>query len=552
MQFYPRLFKHSKLIYIDNKVDNTHVSKHAFESNEEQFYPSLLESIRNKSVRRINEAAMPVAKQNWLNLYNDNMGQTEFVNPKSFEILRLNFGPNDGTAEDNINKFLQTYAKIDKDAYTIEVIPKKMVDKDVKREISGQFTAYKILFTRNTTDVFKNNYSSGDFLIFTNKSFLDIKSGEAAVIGKKELTPDKLGLPAQSYSNPKALLEKINNYIENHTKYPENYKKFILMSSKLIVDNLDNKSKFNSFYEYTKVTTPIEYKIMPDLFTGIDQTSLNNIQNDYGEVLGAFMFFNILKNPGVGLKYPTASNERLVDFYFDNYKISSKGGKGATPSGDTMINFINNSYKNDELTFDTEHEIEFYENVIEPWTNPEKLDSRSTIYNKLITLASVNLAKNNDSGFSYFIKSSKASTPLISRDVILSFMDNLVDDKEQFESFMSMFIRKTQFSSSKFDMEFYRSDYITKRDTDNGDRIGIILYPIMVELSKYLTKNYADTLTKYAQKVTDIKQVYLDVSIKRGLFSFRTQSFSSAAFEFEQKGSINNPFNANIGIKIKH
>lgn len=130
-------------------------------------------------------------------------------------------------------------------------------------------------------------------------------------------------------------------------------------------------------------------------------------------------------------------------------------------------------------------------------------------------------------------------------------MDNLVDDQEKFESFMSTFIRKTQFSSSKFNMEFYRSDYIAKRDVNNGDRVGLIVYPIMVELTKYLTKNYADTLTKYAQKVADIKQLYLDISIKRGLFSFRTQPFSSAAFEFEQKGSINNPFNANIGIKIK-
>jgi hypothetical protein len=58
-------------------------------------------------------------------------------------------------------------------------------------------------------------------------------------------------------------------------------------------------------------------------------------------------------------------------------------------------------------------------------------------------------------------------------------------------------------------------------------------------------------LTKYAQMVTTIKQLYLKISLKDSLYSFITQPFSTATFAFEQKGSINNPFNANLGIGIK-
>jgi len=507
------------------------------ESKQEDFYPKL------------NEYRISKAKQKWINLYVKSIGSTDYVSPKIFETLRANFGPNDETAENRINTFLQNHAKIAPDTYKIEVVHKGTFDNDVKNYISGEFEAYKAIFIKPTTDIFNNNYNIGESLIITNRMKTSAKTGEIGIIGKKDLTPNKMKLNLNTYSDPIKLLEKVKSYIYT-TQYPENYKKFILNSSEEIIKNKSNMNKFKDFEEYNKVSTPIIYNIPTSLFKGIDQISINNIQNDYGEVLGALMFFNILKNAGKGLRYPSISNQKLIDFYFDDYKISSKGKIGGTPSGDTIIKLINDAYENKEIFFD-KNDIDFYNNVINPWVNPEKLDKKSNIYNVVMTLAKLHLGIDKNSGYSYLLSNMNIFNKSPNRDAILLFMDKLVNDNDKFNTFMLKFIRKTKFFAVKFNIENYKKDYIQKRDAGNNDRLGLIFYPIVVELVKSLNENYADILTAYTQKATDIKQVYLNVSVKSGLFIFKTQSFTSSSFIFEQKGSINNPFNANIGIKMK-
>ena len=55
-------------------------------------------------------------------------------------------------------------------------------------------------------------------------------------------------------------------------------------------------------------------------------------------------------------------------------------------------------------------------------------------------------------------------------------------------------------------------------------------------------KNITKQLTQYSQLVTDVKQLYLDVLVKKGLFQFKTVPFSKATFVFEQKGSMSQSF----------
>ena len=67
------------------------------------------------------------------------------------------------------------------------------------------------------------------------------------------------------------------------------------------------------------------------------------------------------------------------------------------------------------------------------------------------------------------------------------------------------------------------------------NKVGIIFYPIMVETTKILNNKYATQLTKFSQMVTDVKQLYLDVIVKKGIFQFKTVPFKTATFLFEQK-----------------
>ena len=326
---------------------------------------------------------------------------------------------------------------------------------------------------------------------------------------------------------------------------PDNYKEFILQSTREVMDS-SNSGKFTDFKQYATAPTQIlNYKITESLFDGIDQLSIQNFQNDYGEILGGFMLFNLLKDTGKGIRYPQNSNEKLVDFYFDNYAISSKAGRGGTPSGDTIIQRISSMYLDDKLDFSTIQEQDFYNYVIKVWTNPTKL-ARSGIYNTVMNLCNVNIVDKANSGYWYLIAESKLQPNLLTQDSVVSFLDELHLDEGKFKEFLTTLWTRAGMAWNDKKLNAAYDGYIAL----GKNRVGIVFYPLMVEATKILNEKYTEELTQYSQLVTDVKQLYLDVLVKKGLFQFKTVPFSKATFVFEQKGSMSNPFNANMGIRI--
>ena len=452
------------------------------------------------------------------------------------EVLRAGFGPNDGTAETNIDKFLLK-SGLKRKHYEIEMLPIGV--------ISADYNAYKINITKATSNRLRQNYVPSEFFIITNRFKISKKTGEAAVIKPKDLTPDKMGLPVREYKDSSALLSAVSQFIES-TKYPENFKNFILESTREVISNSKNGGKFKDFDQYANAPTQqLIYSISESLFEGIDMLSIKNFQNDYGEVLGGFMLFNLLNSYGTGLRYPTASNEKLVDFYFDDYSISSKAGKGGTPSGDTILQRIYSSYKEGNLSFDTIEEQDFNNNVIQVWVSPKKL-SRSGIYNTVFNLANVNIPDGNDSGYWYLSQITKLQPDNLEQEKVVKYLDELHEDKDEWFKTIRELWKRSGFSWNEKMLEEYYNKY-----PDMGrNRVGIVFYPIMVEVTKTLNSKYAKELTKFSQMVTDVKQLYLDVIVKKGIFQFKTVPFKTATFLFEQKGSITGPFNSNMGIKI--
>jgi hypothetical protein len=257
------------------------------------------------------------------------------------------------------------------------------------------------------------------------------------------------------------------------------------------------------------------------------------------------MLFNLLQDTSKGIRYPINSNEKLVDFYFDNYAISSKAGRGGTPSGDTIIQRISSMYLDDKLDFSTIQEQDFYNYVIKVWTNPTKL-ARSGIYNTVMNLCSVNITDKANSGYWYLIAESKLQPNLLTQDSVVSFLDELHLDESKFKEFLNTLWTKSGMAWNDKKLNAAYDGYIAL----GRNRIGVVFYPLMVEATKILNEKFTKQLTQYSQLVTDVKQLYLDVLVKKGLFQFKTVPFSKATFVFEQKGSMSNPFNANMGIRI--
>jgi len=498
--------------------------------------------IRARFEIAVNEASKSAIQKFWLNGFKKFMKSKDFAGVSSRkgntgEVLRANFGANDGTAEAKIIEFLKKVGKLDARDYDIEMLPLGVVSND--------YNGYKIIFKKDAVDALGTEYTLGDYFVITNRYKIG-KDGVASVINRKDLTPDALGITTNEYKSAEALMSVVKPAV-NDLKYPGPYVAFIINSTNEVIKNRQHAGKFANFEEYANSNVKqIEYKISDKLFEGIDQLSINNFQNDFGEILGGFAAFNLLKDYGTGLSYPTASNERLVDFYFDGYSVSSKAGGGGTPSGETIISKINELKEKALLQPESTNETAFIETVVEEWLNPPKLDS-SGIYNNVMNLASIHIKDRSNSGYWFLLEQLNAGPKQMQRDKLESFLDDLNKDPERFAEFLSKLWDKSGMAWNKSKLDSYVEGY-SKMPANK--RVGVAFYPIMVEVVKALNEGYQTELTKFGQMATDVKQLYLDVVVKKGMFIFKIVPFKTATFKFEQKGSMSNPFNANIGIKI--
>lgn len=478
----------------------------------------------------------------WLDGFKKFMKSNDYVKAKNTtntgEVLRANFGSNDGEAESKIRDFLKKIGGLKQTMYNIEYIPVGV--------ISGDYGAYKIIFKRKTTDRLGKEYKRGDFIVITNRYKISKKTGKAAIIGKKDLTPDKLKVTDAIYKSPQHLFSIVSQKIKA-LNLPENYTNFILKSTEEIINNKKYENKFTNLEEYmSSKSTKIEFDISEELFNGIDQLSINNFQNDYGEILGGFLLFNILKEFKTGMSFPTNSNEKLVDFYFDGYSISSKAGKkGGTPTGDTMIRKLNDLRLDNKIAPETTKEHDFFNNVVDSWINAPKL-SRSGIYNNIMNQLLVNQTDRDNSAYWHIIKETGLSPELLKQDSVVKYLDELYENPEAFKTFIQTTWEKSGMAWNSKKLEKYIEDYPSM----GKYKIGIVFYCLQVETKDVLNNLYKDQLSKFSRMATDVKQIYLQVQIKNNIFNFRAVPFKAANFEFEQKGSIPKPFNANLGIAV--
>jgi len=496
----------------------------------------------NKAIYEAKQPTKKAVEEFWLEGYKNFMKSKDFAGVSSRisgtgEVLRANFGANDGTAEAKIIEFLKVVGGIDRSSYSIEFKQQGIVSSD--------FAGYTIIFNSKVSDSLGRDYKKGDFITITNR-FKVNKKGERGVVGRKDLTPDSLGITKNGYQSAESLFAAVSPAITN-SSLPENYKKCFITVTESVMNNSANKNKFKDFDAYLAAGVhDITYNIDASVFEGIDPISIQHFQNDYGEILGGFMFFNILQSYGVGLSYPSSSNEKLVDFYFGGYSVSSKGGKGGTPSGDTIMQKIYQAKRESLIQAETANETDFLNNVVEQWVNPPKL-ARSTTFSNIMNLCNVNISDRNNSGYWFLSAESKLDPSLLTQDAVVNFLDNLYDSNvDEFSKFIAKVwdLSKMQWNKAKLDA------MITEYPNMGKNKVGIVFYALMVEIAALLTNKYSTELSKFGRMVTNVKQLYLDVSVNKGTLTFKTIPFKSANFEFEQKGSMPNPFNSNMGIKV--
>lgn len=131
---------------------------------------------------------------------------------------------------------------------------------------------------------------------------------------------------AKQYTPNKVLKNGIGSFVNcNRLQFAEGYSELESIYREAVKSAKGNINGFEAFVNDMSF---------------VNDTNVNSIMNDFGEVLSAGCLAKVLGKPNE-LYFPAASNEKLIDFIVNGtIKVSQKAGSGASPSGDSIIELV--------------------------------------------------------------------------------------------------------------------------------------------------------------------------------------------------------------------
>jgi hypothetical protein len=288
----------------------------------------------------------------------------------------------------------------------------------------------------------------------------------------------------------------------------------------------------------------------------LDPASINNIQKDFGEVLGGIFMMSLVseQNP---IKFP-GGNEELVDFFYNEIGISSKAKKGARASATGYINAIKRAKSETGGNYTDEERI-IVDKILSPielgYNEPKNTSyftrsKSSTIFTGVVRLLNEFMLQENGSGWNYFINMTGINTTRgFNRDSIVDAFILLRDQKKLHE-FVSGFVKLTDLSSGggrdgKYLMPFYASrnevqcQNSLKEILDNEQYdllVGTILYGCSKQLQVKINSEHSSHLSALINNCLSSKQLYLDMKIKQNKIQFILAAMETSNFEI---GTLN-------------
>jgi hypothetical protein len=453
------------------------------------------------------------------------------------EVLKAIFGGSE-VAVGNIKTMLTT-AGVSEKEYIIE----GFAPGDQRPKYSGTFWAYHIKFKKGVT-IGGTDYKKGDTIVIVDKTPEKKGGGGAAVIGKKDTTPDKLQLakPGASYTRVEDLIGASKSAI-NTLKIPANYKAFAIGLMETIKNNTANANVYDNIGKFLEAcisgNQKHSYSIDPKITAGIDQISINNFANDFGEILGAIHLFNVIKDNTSGTVYPAASNAKLVDFYFDGANISSKAGtKGGTASASGFVDRLKIEV-DAGVIIPTKDEQYVYDNVLLPIVELSSLDFYTDMSNKFLY--------NKGTGWYYFIQESKLDPNTgVTKDALIEFLYTLHNNKAKFIKFYTELWK----ACDNFTAKSLTPESIYEEWDSLSDQVvfSCVMYPLSTMVVKHLNQNYSEPISSLVRLSVDTVQAYMIMEIKKNEMIFIAKDLGTADYHFETKGDTSNAYSSGIGL----
>ena len=465
------------------------------------------------------------------------------IKQKSGESLRADLGME---PDQMLGKMLVD-AGIEPDSFEIDVI--QPGDTGSK---SGSYLTLILTFLKPQT-IPGANFETNNAYSIVNAT--QIRGGEKAVVNKKDTTPEKVGVSQNQYTSTQALVADCEKFI-NAQSWPDNYKTYL----STLVAEITNQTQHRPQDTIEQVIEANSYQIK--LSTNlvqeydIDPISVNNIGNDFGEILGGLFLLNMVKTPGSGITYPQGSNAALVDFYFDGWSISSKAGKrGGVPSIRSMVKVIMDNHAQGTLQLEG-REIELLDTVIRVINDPiqyhkdPNTNRQSQVFSTYIALANKHLTQSN-TGYQYFLNQLNLDATTLSRSTLIDTIIELYTQQpKQLAQILQTYFKMTGSTPKGYNTAPSALKQLAKNlKAQKLDAIlGAFFYPLTVELVNELNVKYQTQLSQLVNKVSNVQQLYLITNPKQGTVEFKFKSFSRAQFKFMAGASAPNPLNKNIAL----
>jgi len=380
--------------------------------------------------------------------------------------------------------------------------PANVLFTSVNYTISGAYVTYKIIVREQIKD------NKGKVIIKSGTEFHFVNAiSQKGIIKQKDLTPDRLGCGGRTFkvSSYEKEIKALADSRLKHGKQVNGYLMYILKQSGL------NKLKLD-----------------PKMAEGLTKADLNMVAKDFGEISGAYWYAKIHAKGAKKIRFPSASNEPLVDYEVQLknnrwVKISAKAGTGGPPS----INVVASVLKDPDSGIDLRGE-------------------RGAAAKSIISIQENSVVQG-------IIDTNKfMKTP--GYKAAKKLLGNSINSRESVQEWMSRFkswpALKKALTPVYSSMNRAASDKIGNRIFDQGlKRDGLLLSPMGYHVVDQINaKDVFVNLLNDVLRTIKVDQLYMDLN-PTGI-KYQVKPFSEGNFSFHYNSNAGDPGLKKMSFKM--
>ena len=500
-------------------------------------------------------------------IYIDSYDKDGTVNPGSFGTdLRGDYKFPDGPdATKAIKQFLADHMKMGGKTPPLN----NFIISPPYKGVSGKFKEYDITYpgdnfqfsqdsdeARATLQYWKNK---GKISILNKYTIPKSDSVSQVIFTKAMLGPKYFGITSKDFPNGMQLYKAMKQSILSQG-FEQKWKDLLLKLMRTVLEGQPGKNyqTINDLIDAgnTTVTYDVSSIFKDNEYEDFakDGVSWKAVQDNFGEILGGFMLFDIIAKYE-DVNFPDSANHPLADFMWGDYQISSKGAKGASPGVKDafaviqkkvlkgLIGNLNNVGNNSEQ--------DFYDTVIIPFNQGVKEGN--------YTFTTVRNIANAHIGdlpiWSYIIKGIGNSD--VTEKGIATWMASLSDD-EGIEMLKNIESKSRKFKGGAGAAAKYWNEYKTKGIKKAVSiQISPVMYPVYTALEEMLNNKYGPNSSKEAfttlmRQALQVQQIHLWVKLKKDTLDFKFAPFSANKFRFDAKGNMGKYKNKALSMSMIH